>query len=139
MPERAHLDNRRLLRHVRRADRAARRPRRRAAAAHRPAARPPAGDAPHKACPNCGGDNVADALFCEECGYDFTTGQLPPPEAKVAAPAVVTPGSPPSLVGADWVAEIWIDPDFFVAQHAAGDLPDRRRPDHRAACGTRRR
>ena len=97
-----------------------------AAAAAAPAA-PPAPrrprTAPHKACPSCGGDNVADALFCEECGYDFTTGQLPPPEAKVAAPAIVIPGSPPSLVGADWVAEIWIDPDFFKAQQAAGICP----------------
>ena len=28
-------------------------------------------------CPHCGGVNVADALFCEACGYDFTTGALP--------------------------------------------------------------
>ena len=42
-------------------------------------------------------------LFCEQCGYDFTTGQLP-----MAAPA---PAPPP---GADWVAELWIDPDWFA-------------------------
>jgi FHA domain/Double zinc ribbon len=77
----------------------------------------------HKACPNCGDDNVADAMFCEACGYDFTTGQLPPPEAMVAPPAVVTPGSPPDLTGAKWVAEVWIDPDFFAAQQAAGICP----------------
>lgn len=28
-------------------------------------------------CPHCGGVNVADALFCEACGYDFTTGTPP--------------------------------------------------------------
>jgi hypothetical protein len=28
-------------------------------------------------CPHCGALNVADALFCEECGYDFTTGTPP--------------------------------------------------------------
>ncbi|MDO5740155.1 MAG: hypothetical protein Q4P07_08410, partial [Ornithinimicrobium sp.] len=28
-------------------------------------------------CPFCGGLNVQDALFCEECGYDFTTGTPP--------------------------------------------------------------
>ena len=28
-------------------------------------------------CPNCSTPNTADALFCEACGYDFTTGALP--------------------------------------------------------------
>lgn len=28
-------------------------------------------------CPHCGSLNVADALFCEACGYDFTTGTPP--------------------------------------------------------------
>ena len=32
-----------------------------------------------QACPNCGTENVADALFCESCGYDFTTGTMPRP------------------------------------------------------------
>ena len=59
-------------------------------------------------CPNCGGENPADALFCEECGYDFTTGQLPPAVAPMADP------------GADWVAEIWIDPDWFAFQNSPG-------------------
>jgi hypothetical protein len=30
-------------------------------------------------CPNCGAGNVAEALFCESCGYDFTTGTVTPP------------------------------------------------------------
>ena len=32
-----------------------------------------------QACPNCGTANVAEALFCESCGYDFTTGSMPRP------------------------------------------------------------
>ncbi len=32
-------------------------------------------------CPNCDTVNVADALFCEACGYDFTTGVMPRPIA----------------------------------------------------------
>lgn len=28
-------------------------------------------------CSHCGAPNVADALFCEACGYDFTTGAAP--------------------------------------------------------------
>ena len=35
-------------------------------------------------CPHCTELNPADALFCEVCGYDFTTGQAPP------APVVTT-------------------------------------------------
>ena len=33
--------------------------------------------APSQTCPHCGAPNVADALFCESCGYDFTTGAAP--------------------------------------------------------------
>ena len=32
-------------------------------------------------CPHCGTANVAEALFCESCGYDFTTGSMPRPLA----------------------------------------------------------
>ncbi|WP_151524199.1 FHA domain-containing protein [Serinicoccus kebangsaanensis] len=32
---------------------------------------------PPQTCPHCGALNVADALFCESCGYDFTTGAAP--------------------------------------------------------------
>ncbi|MCL2481882.1 MAG: FHA domain-containing protein [Propionibacteriaceae bacterium] len=28
-------------------------------------------------CPNCGSPRAGDALFCESCGYDYTTGALP--------------------------------------------------------------
>jgi hypothetical protein len=79
-----------------------------------------------KSCPNCGGQNAADALFCEACGYDFTTGQKPPrnPAASTADAATASaPSSAATLAGADWVAEIWIDPDFFAAQQAAGVCP----------------
>jgi hypothetical protein len=66
--------------------------------------------APPQTCPNCGDTNLPDALFCEECGYDFTTGQMP--SAQATAPSA-TPG-------ADWVAELWVDPDWFASQEAAG-------------------
>jgi polyisoprenyl-teichoic acid--peptidoglycan teichoic acid transferase len=39
----------------------------------------------HKPCPNCEADNSVGALFCESCGYDFTTGAMPRP--------LVAPGS----------------------------------------------
>jgi len=63
--------------------------------------------APAVTCPNCATENPADALFCEGCGYDFTTGQMPAPPS--AAPA-----------GVDWVAELWIDPEWFEHQNAPG-------------------
>ncbi|WP_377536574.1 FHA domain-containing protein [Ornithinimicrobium tianjinense] len=41
---------------------------------------------PTQTCPHCGALNVEDALFCESCGYDFTTGTPPlgsePPDAE---------------------------------------------------------
>jgi hypothetical protein len=39
-------------------------------------ARPVAAPTTQK-CPNCRASNPADALFCEACGYDYTTGTLP--------------------------------------------------------------
>ena len=30
-----------------------------------------------QSCPSCGTANSAEALFCESCGYDFTTGAMP--------------------------------------------------------------
>lgn len=50
-------------------------------------------------CPHCQTPNVADALFCEACGYDFTTGTLPEPVAGVPVPAE------PRTTAADPVAE----------------------------------
>jgi hypothetical protein len=87
-------------------------------------------------CPSCGTPNVPDALFCEACGYDFTTGQLPQPLAPPDAGAVpatptapgsgpvdaATPANPaPALEG--WVAEVWVDPDWYADQESTDPLP----------------
>ncbi len=40
----------------------------------------------HQPCPNCGTDNSVDALFCENCGYDFTTGTMPRPLVASGSP-----------------------------------------------------
>jgi FHA domain len=93
-----------------------------------PAPAAPAAPAPGppKTCPNCQAGNAADALFCEDCCYDFATGQLPPPPAqidpisgRVAAPV----GSAPTPADVTWVAEVWVDPDWFTHQQAAGTCP----------------
>jgi hypothetical protein len=79
-------------------------------------------------CPNCSAANPANALFCEACGYDFTTGSMPrpvpPPTVPVPAPTVPDAGANPSPALTDrWVAEIWIDPDWYVDQKSTDPLP----------------
>lgn len=44
-------------------------------------------------CPNCGAVNVPGALFCEACGYDFTTGTAPRPRSPLD---LDDPGQPPA-------------------------------------------
>lgn len=98
----------------------------------------PAGPA-GQVCPNCSTTGLPDALFCENCGYDFTTGQMPrplqPPQSADSGPDAGAAGSsspgamvqpPPSdpapqvpPAGQDtveWVVEIWVDPDWHAAQ-----------------------
>ena len=93
-----------------------------------PMAAPPAAGPP-KTCPNCQASNTADALFCEDCGYDFATGQLPPPPAQIdpisgrIMPPSTPTAPPPTLSGVSWVAEVWVDPDWFTHQQAAGTCP----------------
>ncbi|MFT3862489.1 FHA domain-containing protein [Micropruina sp.] len=121
-------------------------------------------------CPNCAALNAPDALFCEACGYDFTTGTLPrsatpPPTAETPPSPAETPPSPVELVETppqvssapmpsqpwdapaaleaspvslpphagrllhpqpttlDWVAEVWIDPDWYATQGSTDALP----------------
>jgi len=94
---------------------------------------PPPAAATERTCPDCQTRNVADALFCESCGYDFTTGQsarplVPPAGVPQQAggpdqPADLAAGSPGSATAdevAPWVVEIWIDPDWYSGQ----DVPD---------------
>jgi hypothetical protein len=82
-------------------------------------------------CPNCDLVNTADALFCEACGYDFTTGTMPrqatptnpldlgaPPPAQPATPDSVAPP-----VQFEWVAEVWVDPDWYAEQHSDEPCP----------------
>ena len=81
-------------------------------------------------CPNCQTANVPDALFCESCGYDFTTGSLPRPVAppSTVAPPSVDANTAPPLAEA-WVAEVWIDPDWYADQQSTEPLPSPGLPD----------
>jgi hypothetical protein len=84
-------------------------------------------------CPSCGLVNTADALFCEGCGYDFTTGTMPrqggsggaldlgdgsgQPAAEQSPPQVAPP------IAVEWVAEVWVDPDWYAVQESEEQCP----------------
>ena len=80
-----------------------------------------------QACPNCGAANAADALFCEACGYDFTTGTMPrkgPAAAAVSTPDPAGTANVSAPLDADsWVAELWIDPQWYASQNSPDPLP----------------
>ena len=89
-----------------------------------------AGTSATQLCPNCAMVNTADALFCEACGYDFTTGTMPRPAAPTssldldAPPAARTvPDAVAPPVQLDWVAEIWVDPDWYADQDSDEPCP----------------
>lgn len=75
-------------------------------------------------CPNCGLSNDSANLFCEQCGYDFTTGQAPP-----KPPVVEPPPDPSSTPGSTldstvkWVVVIEIDPVWYALKGSLADQP----------------
>ncbi|MGD9997426.1 MAG: FHA domain-containing protein [Ilumatobacteraceae bacterium] len=73
------------------------------------------------ACPHCGAMNSADNLFCESCGYDFTTGQVPEPVPAPPPVTVAPDAAVPALVGT-WVVIVEVDPVWHALK---GDLADR--------------
>jgi hypothetical protein len=76
-----------------------------------PAAAAPASTSPAPAaapattpCPNCGAPRAGGTRFCEDCGYDHSTGKVPTlaPPPETAAPVV-----------AQWTATIAVDRKYF--------------------------
>jgi hypothetical protein len=96
-----------------------------------------------KECPNCQSVVPADDLFCEVCGYDFTTGVMPNPVAApggvpvqgdnvvhirgggviTEAPGGAAPTTAPADTTLTWVAEVWVDPDWFATQESDEPCP----------------
>lgn len=108
-------------------------------------------------CPNCHTENPDGALFCEACGYDFTTGAMPrdpaagpgdledtqphgdpvtADEAQAARAAagdaaIAGDGAAGSAsteagsngTGFEWLAEVWVDPDWYQTQEADDPCP----------------
>jgi hypothetical protein len=59
-----------------------------------PGAAPASAAAQPVQCPNCGSPAPGGALFCENCGYDFTTGALPDPVDPPSALSLDPPSRP---------------------------------------------
>lgn len=95
-------------------------------------------------CPHCSAIQTPNALFCEACGYDFTTGAKPTMDVRAALglPAEIVeeaveetaesassePLKPsiPAPVPAKpvpWVAEVWVDPQWYAFQESTDPLP----------------
>ena len=91
------------------------------------------------ACPHCSAPNLSDALFCEDCGYDFTTGQAPDPvptgtvpvtgsttapsSTGSAGPAGDSPGLAVAAGPAGWIVIVEIDPTWFQLKGTLADQP----------------
>jgi hypothetical protein len=79
------------------------------------------------ACPNCGAPASVDDAFCEVCGIDFATGELPakPPAPPPAAPASGdSPPSGPSTATptGQWVVVVEVDRAFYE-ENQSPDVP----------------
>jgi FHA domain len=82
-------------------------------------------------CPSCAMANTPDALFCEACGYDFTTGTMPRPTALANPLNLGTATAAPDsgaisiapVVEVEWVAEVWVDPDWYADQDSDDPCP----------------
>ena len=91
---------------------------------------PPAPDVPADAaaggagvhsCPNCEAPNAAEALFCESCGYDFTTGSLPRPAEPQSLEA---PAAPEATAATSAAAPDTAAPGAAAAPDAPRDAGD---------------
>ncbi len=89
-------------------------------------------------CPHCSAPNASDALFCEDCGYDFTTGQAPEPVPTGTVPVVnvstvagavptsvdpLTDAMPPAPAPTGWIVIVEIDPVWFELKGTLADQP----------------
>ncbi|MGX6607236.1 FHA domain-containing protein [Micromonosporaceae bacterium Da 78-11] len=76
-------------------------------------------------CPNCGTPRAGASRFCEDCGYDHSTGKIPvltPVSSPPISPSPLGGGAPAALSG--WTATIEADRAYFDANAIEGaDFP----------------
>jgi hypothetical protein len=66
-------------------------------------------------CPNCGTPRAGAGRFCEDCGFDHSTGKVP---ALVQPPAT-------AQATAQWTATVFADREYFAANAIEGvDFPE---------------
>ncbi|MGI9028520.1 MAG: FHA domain-containing protein [Ilumatobacteraceae bacterium] len=98
-----------------------------AAAANTGTATPTAGGAIPTAtgvdCPHCATVNEPGALFCEGCGYDFTTGQAPPTTEESVVEGGVEGG--PAAAGAPegWLLVVEVDQPWYELKGQLAEQP----------------
>jgi hypothetical protein len=90
----------------------------------------PMPDEPGEPCPNCGTPRAADERFCEVCGLDFTTGQMPAAPAAQPAAAAPDPAGASTASGppTGWSVVITADAAWF-ADNAGGSADGIALPD----------
>ncbi|MGI9051827.1 MAG: FHA domain-containing protein [Ilumatobacteraceae bacterium] len=71
-------------------------------------------------CPHCGTPNEPGALFCEGCGYDFTTGQAPPDTEEEA---VTVPPPEAGQESSGWVMIVEVDPAWHELKGQLAEQP----------------
>lgn len=69
----------------------------------------PAAAAGGEDCPNCGAPRIGTVRFCEDCGYDHSTGRVP----RIDPPAAAAPSG-------QWTATVVADPDYFALNDIEG-------------------
>ena len=66
-------------------------------------------------CPNCGTPRAGAGRFCEDCGFDHSTGKVP----ALVQPSATAPAA------AQWTATIRADREYFAANAIEGvDFPE---------------
>ena len=60
-------------------------------------------------CPNCGTPRTGNWRFCEDCGFDHTTGKVP-----------VLDTAPPAPKAGQWTATVFADREYFHANAIDG-------------------
>ncbi len=72
----------------------------------------PAGGSGGEPCPNCGTPRAGAGRFCEDCGFDHSTGKVP----VLTRPAVASS----STTTTQWTATVFADREYFTANAIEG-------------------